>query len=89
MINNVFFDLWLTCLCMICLRVLGTNLVNTKPTRKSARIFVSREELAINYTRCCTLALCLLISSFIPNSGLDKTSFFICFKYFFAPSIDA
>ena len=36
---------------MICLRVLGTNLVNTKPTRKSARIFVSREELAINYTR--------------------------------------
>ena len=34
------------------LRVQATNLVNTKPTRKSARIFVSRVELAINYTRC-------------------------------------
>jgi len=34
------------------LRVQVPNLVNTKPTRKSARIFVSRVELAINYTRC-------------------------------------
>jgi hypothetical protein len=33
------------------LRVQAPNLVNTKPTRKSARIFVSSESQAINYIR--------------------------------------
>ncbi len=41
------------------------------------------------YIACCVLAFCFFINSLIPNSGLDKTSFFICFKYFFAPSIEA
>ncbi len=51
MFNNVFFDLWLTCLYMVCCVFQATNLANNYRPRKSTRTFASRQELAINYIR--------------------------------------
>ncbi|MGK0308576.1 MAG: hypothetical protein ACI8RP_001539, partial [Urechidicola sp.] len=42
---------------MVCCVFQATNLVNNYRPRKSARAFVSRRELAINYIRCYALAL--------------------------------
>ena len=56
----------------LCCVVKATNLVNNYQPRKSARTFVSRLELAINYIRCYMLAFINLISSF--SLGLGASS---------------
>jgi uncharacterized membrane protein len=54
MINNVFFDLWLTVLYMVCCVFQATNLVNNYRPRKSARTFASEQEASNKlYTVLC------------------------------------
>ena len=49
---KVFVILLTTLFYMVCCVFQATNLVNNYRPRKSARTFVSRLELAINYIRC-------------------------------------
>ena len=50
-------NLWLTCLCMISLRVSATKLVNKNEPEEIPKEFPSRQELAMNYTRCCAFVI--------------------------------
>jgi hypothetical protein len=45
---------------MVCCVFQVVNLVNTKPTRKSARFFVSRLALAINFILCWAMFFTIL-----------------------------